>query len=94
MPVQFVTTHITYCNPEIKVRLRLIDYGACHVAPLAFFVAIYLVELLHGGNTNASQKLEDLELILRSQAGDTEAFGQLVTKYRAKILTVHLRHRL
>jgi RNA polymerase sigma-70 factor (ECF subfamily) len=33
----------------------------------------------------APEKSEDLELIHRSQAGDTEAFGELVTKYRAKI---------
>jgi RNA polymerase sigma-70 factor (ECF subfamily) len=31
---------------------------------------------------------EDLELIHRSQAGDTEAFGELVTKHRAKILAM------
>src|ERR1700675_2830606 len=31
------------------------------------------------------QPSEDLELIHRSQAGDTEAFGELVTKYRTKI---------
>ena len=31
------------------------------------------------------QASEDLELIHRSQAGDTEAFGELVTKYRTKI---------
>src|ERR1700722_13817235 len=31
------------------------------------------------------EKSEDLELIHLSQAGDTEAFGELVTKYRAKI---------
>ena len=31
------------------------------------------------------EKSEDLELVHRSQAGDTEAFGELVTKYRAKI---------
>ena len=30
-------------------------------------------------------QLPDLELTRRSQAGDTEAFGELVTKYRAKI---------
>jgi RNA polymerase sigma-70 factor, ECF subfamily len=29
-----------------------------------------------------------LELIHRSQAGDAEAFGELVTKYRAKIFTM------
>jgi RNA polymerase sigma-70 factor (ECF subfamily) len=33
----------------------------------------------------ASEKSEDLELVHRSQAGDTEAFGELVTKYRAQI---------
>ena len=36
----------------------------------------------------APEKSEDLELIHRSQAGDTEAFGELVTKYRAKIYTM------
>ena len=35
--------------------------------------------------------LEDLELIHRSQAGDTEAFGELVTKYRDKIFTMVYR---
>ena len=34
------------------------------------------------------QQSEDLELILRSQAGDTEAFGELVTKYRTKIFSM------
>ena len=48
---------------------------------------------LHGsgtarGSVKASQQSEDLELIHRSQAGDTEAFGELVTKYRAKIFTM------
>jgi RNA polymerase sigma-70 factor, ECF subfamily len=36
----------------------------------------------------APEKYEDSELIHRSQAGDTEAFGELVTKYRAKIYTM------
>jgi RNA polymerase sigma-70 factor (ECF subfamily) len=31
-----------------------------------------------------SQQFEDLQLIRRSQAGDAGAFGELVTKYRAK----------
>src|ERR1700731_5189601 len=34
------------------------------------------------------QQSEDLELIHRSQAGDTEAFGDLVTKYRTKIFSM------
>jgi RNA polymerase sigma-70 factor, ECF subfamily len=34
------------------------------------------------------QQSEDLELIHRSQAGDTEAFGELVTKYRTKIFSM------
>jgi RNA polymerase sigma-70 factor (ECF subfamily) len=33
-------------------------------------------------------QLLDLELTRRSQAGDTEAFGELVTKYRAKIFAM------
>ena len=35
-----------------------------------------------------SQQSRDWELTRRSQAGDTEAFGTLVTKYHGKILTV------
>src|SRR3981081_1529027 len=35
-----------------------------------------------------SQKFEEFELIHRSQAGDTEAFGELVTKYRIKIFSM------
>jgi RNA polymerase sigma-70 factor (ECF subfamily) len=34
------------------------------------------------------QQSEDLELIHRSQAGDTVAFGELVTKYRTKIFSM------
>src|SRR5271157_1507669 len=34
------------------------------------------------------QQSEDLELIRRTQAGDTEAFGELVTKYRSKLFTM------
>jgi RNA polymerase sigma-70 factor, ECF subfamily len=40
---------------------------------------------LHGGSVKAPEQSEDRELIHRSQAGDTEAFGELVTKYRARI---------
>ena len=39
-------------------------------------------------SVKASQQFEDLELAHRSQAGDTEAFGELVTKYRTKIFTM------
>jgi RNA polymerase sigma-70 factor, ECF subfamily len=41
-----------------------------------------------GGSIKASEQSEDLELIHRSQAGDTEAFGEIVTKYRGKIYTL------
>src|SRR6202051_634748 len=34
------------------------------------------------------QQSEDLELIHRSQAGDTGAFGELVTRYRTKIFNM------
>jgi RNA polymerase sigma-70 factor (ECF subfamily) len=37
---------------------------------------------------NAYQQFGDLELVYRSQAGDTEAFGELVTKYRTKIYSM------
>ena len=36
-------------------------------------------------SVKASQHSEDVELARRSQAGDTEAFDELVTKYRTKI---------
>jgi hypothetical protein len=48
----------------------------------------HLVAVAHGGGIKASEQCEDRELINRSQAGDTEAFGELVTKYRAKIFTM------
>ena len=36
----------------------------------------------------ASEHLQDSELVRRSQAGDTEAFGQLITKYRTRIFAM------
>jgi len=39
-------------------------------------------------SVNASQPFDDLELIRRSQSGDTEAFDELVSKYSAKIFTM------
>jgi RNA polymerase sigma-70 factor, ECF subfamily len=39
-------------------------------------------------SVKAFQQFEELKLIHRSQAGDTEAFGELVTKYRAKMFTM------
>ena len=47
-----------------------------------------MVELPQEVSVKASQRFEDPELARRSQAGDTEAFGELVTKYRAKIFTM------
>src|SRR5271168_3201575 len=47
-----------------------------------------VVELPQEVSVKASQQFEDLELIHRSQAGDTEAFGELVTKYRSKLFTM------
>jgi RNA polymerase sigma-70 factor (ECF subfamily) len=47
-----------------------------------------LAELPREDSVNDSQQFEDQELVRRSQAGDTEAFGELVTKYRAKILSL------
>ena len=48
----------------------------------------YTTDLPKDVIVKAPQQSEDLELIHRSQAGDTEAFGELVTKYRAKIFTM------
>jgi RNA polymerase sigma-70 factor (ECF subfamily) len=46
------------------------------------------LELPPDVSVKAAEQFHDLELIRRSQAGDTEAFGQLVTKYHAKIFTM------
>ena len=53
-----------------------------------YFPCDRFVAVLHGGSVKAPQQSEDLELIHQSQAGNTEAFGELVTKYRAKIYTM------
>ena len=45
-------------------------------------------ELRQEVSVKASQQSEDLELIHRSQAGDTDAFDELVTKYRTKIFSM------
>ena len=47
-----------------------------------------MVEFPQEVSINDSQQLEDLELVRRSQSGDTKAFDQLVTKYRAKVFTM------
>ena len=41
-----------------------------------------------GASVRASQQFEDLELIHRSQAGDSEAFGELVIKVCAMIYSI------
>ena len=48
----------------------------------------WAVALRQEVSVKASQQLQDWELVRRSQAGDTEAFGELVTKYRTKIFTM------
>jgi RNA polymerase sigma-70 factor (ECF subfamily) len=48
----------------------------------------YTTDLPQEVIVKASPQFEDLELIHRCQSGDTEAFGQLVTKYRTKIFTM------
>jgi RNA polymerase sigma-70 factor (ECF subfamily) len=48
----------------------------------------YVVELPPDVSVKAAKQFEDLELIRRSRAGDTEAFGQLVTKYHSKIFSM------
>ena len=48
----------------------------------------HTTELLERVCPKIPQQSEDLELIHRSQAGDTDAFGELVTKYRTKIFNM------
>jgi RNA polymerase sigma-70 factor, ECF subfamily len=47
----------------------------------------YTTDLSKDVIVKAPEQSEDLALVHRAQAGDTEAFGVLVTKYRAKIYT-------
>ena len=47
-----------------------------------------LIELPQEASIKASQQSQDLELTRRSQAGDTEAFGELVSKYSTKIFSM------
>jgi RNA polymerase sigma-70 factor, ECF subfamily len=51
-------------------------------------MTVCVVELPQELRVKASQQFQDVELVRRSQAGDTEAFGELVTKYRTKIFTM------
>ena len=37
------------------------------------------------------QRLQDLQLVCRSQTGDADAFAELVVRYRARIFTVVYR---
>lgn len=47
-----------------------------------------LIDEGHQVSVEASQRFQDRELLRRSKAGDTEAFGELVTKYRIKIFNM------
>jgi len=47
-----------------------------------------VIRLPPEASVNTPEQSEDLELIDRSQAGDTEAFGELVTKYRGRIFSM------
>jgi RNA polymerase sigma-70 factor (ECF subfamily) len=51
-------------------------------------MSVCTVELPQEVSVKISQQSEDLELTRRSQAGDTEAFGELVSKYSTKIFTM------
>jgi RNA polymerase sigma-70 factor (ECF subfamily) len=53
------------------------------------FLTSSTLALQNGGprvNANRSEPVEELDLIGRSQRGDTSAFDELVTKYRPRIL--------
>jgi RNA polymerase sigma-70 factor (ECF subfamily) len=47
-----------------------------------------MVDLPQAVSAEALHRFQDLELIHRCQAGDTEAFSELVIKYRTKIFTM------
>jgi hypothetical protein len=74
------------------MRALHLDFLFCKTCILAIplFRAVLLLSMRSLCSCTAwgQQQSEDLELIHRSQAGNTEAFGALVTKYRAKIYTM------
>jgi RNA polymerase sigma-70 factor, ECF subfamily len=51
-------------------------------------MSVCVAELTQEVSAKASQEFQDLELARRSQAGDTEAFDELVIKYRTKIFAI------
>jgi RNA polymerase sigma-70 factor (ECF subfamily) len=51
-------------------------------------MSVCLIDLSQEVRVKASEQRDDLELARRSQAGDTKAFNELVTKYRTKIFTM------
>jgi RNA polymerase sigma-70 factor, ECF subfamily len=51
-------------------------------------MSVCAVALTQEVSAKASQEFQDLELARRSQAGDTEAFDELVIKYRTKIFAI------
>jgi RNA polymerase sigma-70 factor (ECF subfamily) len=76
------------CKRHGKAILKMVKHPANRVKRSSNSQISY--EHLHGrvtarASVKASQQFQDLDLTRRSQAGDTEAFGELVTKYRAKI---------
>jgi RNA polymerase sigma-70 factor (ECF subfamily) len=54
----------------------------------SLFAGDFATEFPQEVSVKGSEPIEDLELIRRSQSGDTEAYDQLVSKYRAKIFTM------
>jgi hypothetical protein len=52
---------------------------------LAFSSELSVAVPARGLHVKTSSKFQDLELISRSQSGDTEAFSELVAKHRAKL---------
>ena len=50
-----------------------------------------LIDLPGDPITKPGQRLQDVELVCRSQAGDADAFAELVVRYRARIFSVVYR---
>jgi RNA polymerase sigma-70 factor, ECF subfamily len=50
-----------------------------------------LIDLPRDPITKPPQRLQDLQLVCRSQTGDADAFAELVVRYRARIFTVVFR---
>jgi len=79
------TKKLKHCGKPAEPGKRTIEVVEKFPASV---MNVCLVDLPQEVSVKASEQSEDLKLTRRCQAGDTEAFDGLVTKYRTKIFTM------